>query len=117
MENGNAPATKQDISDLKELIGSFGVEFNGRLTTLDGRLTTLDGLLTTLDNRITEVRDELTEKMRDIETNILTGFHRYAKGIAHRLHGVETADSDIIGRLHQIEERLLELERRIRPHN
>jgi hypothetical protein len=34
----------------------------------------------------TELVDELTEKMRQIETNLLTEFHRYGKGQQLRLH-------------------------------
>ena len=37
---------------------------------------------------LTELRDELTEAMRQIETNLLTEFHRYGKGQQLRLHNV-----------------------------
>jgi hypothetical protein len=35
---------------------------------------------------ITASSDRLTDAMRQIETNLLTGFHRYAKGQNARLH-------------------------------
>jgi hypothetical protein len=38
----------------------------------------------------TEIVDELTETMRQIETNLLTEFHRYGKGQQLRLHLLES---------------------------
>lgn len=38
---------------------------------------------------LTETKDELTELMRQIETNLLTEFHRYAKSQQVRLHSLE----------------------------
>jgi hypothetical protein len=72
----------------------------------------LQGAVREINTRI----ESAVETMRDIETHLLAEFHRYAKGTAHRLHTQEVSDSDMKERLHQIEERLLELERRIRPH-
>jgi hypothetical protein len=37
-----------------------------------------------------EIVDELTEVMRQIETNLLTEFHRYGKGQQLRLHPLES---------------------------
>ena len=54
--------------------------------------------------------EELKEFSRQIETNLLTEFHRYAKGQLVRLHKLETADSDIVLQLATIEERILYLE-------
>jgi|HubBroStandDraft_1064217.scaffolds.fasta_scaffold204267_2 hypothetical protein len=55
-------------------------------------------------------KDELIEFMRQIETNLLTEFHRYAKGQQVRLHTLESNGSDLVLRLATIEERLLALE-------
>ena len=63
----------------------------------------------------TKIVDELTEKMRQIETNLLTEFHRYGKGKQMRLHALENRDSIVIERLAIIEERLLHLESRRPP--
>jgi hypothetical protein len=54
--------------------------------------------------------EELKEFSRQIETNLLTEFHRYAKGQLVRLHKLESADSDIVLQLATIEERILHLE-------
>jgi hypothetical protein len=94
--NGNAQATKSDIAELK---------------------LELTALRTELRQDIQATNDRLTEQMRDIETNMLSEFHRYAKGVAQRLHTSDTIDGEMKERLHLVEERLLELERRIRPHS
>ena len=53
--------------------------------------------------------------MRGIETSLLTEFHLYAKAQTSRVHAVEIRSGDMEQRVHLIEERLLELEGRIRP--
>jgi hypothetical protein len=63
-----------------------------------------------LRSEMSALRDELKEFSRQIETNLLTEFHRYAKGQLVRLHKLETADSDIVLQLATIEERILYLE-------
>jgi hypothetical protein len=62
-----------------------------------------------------ELLDELIEFMRQIETNLLTEFHRYGKGQQVRLHSLEIGEADLKLRLAVIEERLLALEARRPP--
>jgi len=64
---------------------------------------------------LTELKDELMAEMRQIETNLLTEFHRYGKGQQIRLHSLESRDAVITERLAIIEERLLHLESRRPP--
>ena len=59
--------------------------------------------------------DRLTENMRQIETNLLTGFHGYAKGQNARLHNVEVGESDMKLRLSALEDRVLSIETRLPP--
>jgi len=42
---------------------------------------------------LAEVKDELMEAMRQIETNLLTEFHRYGKAQQLRLHTLESRDA------------------------
>jgi len=63
----------------------------------------------------TGIVDELTEVIRQIETNLLTEFHRYGKGQQLRLHSLENRDAVLTERLAIIEERLLHLESRRPP--
>jgi hypothetical protein len=61
------------------------------------------------------VRDDLIESMRQIETNLLTEFHHYAKGQNARVHNVEVSEHDMKLRLSILEDRVLALETRIPP--
>ncbi len=51
--------------------------------------------------------------MRQIETNLLTEFHRYAKGQNARVHNVEVSEYDMKLRLSTLEDRVQALETRI----
>jgi len=60
-------------------------------------------------------KDDLMAGMRQIETNLLTEFHRYAKGQNARVHNVEVGEADMKLRLSVLEDRVLALETRIPP--
>jgi hypothetical protein len=81
----------------------------------NGNALTKADLIAALSVLKTEIVDELTEKMRQIETNLLTEFHRYGKGQQLRLHTLESRESLVTERLAVIEERLLHLESRRPP--
>jgi len=94
MENGNG-ITKADLkAALTELKTELRAEIREEIRTMG---------------------DELTDKMRQIETNLLTEFHRYGKGQQLRLHTLESRESLVTERLAVIEERLLHLESRRPP--
>jgi hypothetical protein len=59
--------------------------------------------------------DRLMDTMRQIETNLLTEFHRYAKGQNARIHNVEVGENDMKLRLSNLEDRVLALEIRNPP--
>ena len=59
--------------------------------------------------------ERVIETMRNIETNLLSEFHRYALGQQARMHSLESGEHDIKIRLGALEARVLELESRIRP--
>ena len=65
--------------------------------------------------QLESVKDELIDSMRQIETNLLTEFHRYAKTQSARLHNVEVSESDVKLRLSVLEDRVLALETRSPP--
>ena len=74
-----------------------------------------DSGLQGLRTEIRAQKDELLDSMRQIETNLLTEFHRYAKGQNARVHNVEVGESDLKLRLSVVETRLLALETRLPP--
>jgi hypothetical protein len=94
MENGN---------------GITKAELNAALT----EMRTL--MVDELTGKIQATKGSLMEEMRQIETNLLTEFHRYGKGQQLRLHSLETRDAGLTERLAVIEERLLHLETRRPP--
>lgn len=61
-----------------------------------------------------EFRDELVPEImagvRQIETNILTAFHSYAKGNAVRLSAMDVTDRELRLRMDALENRVLALE-------
>lgn len=63
---------------------------------------------------LTTLEERLLDHMRQIETNLLTAFHSYAKGQYARLHTVETADQELRIRMDALEDRVLTLETRPR---
>lgn len=68
-----------------------------------------------LERMIVDTGERLTETMRDIETHMLTEFHRYARGQQARMQDVESSEHAMKLRMAALEERVLELEGRIRP--
>ena len=62
-----------------------------------------------------DLENRLVDSMRQIETNLLTEFHRYAKGQNARIHSVEVSEYDMKLRLSTLEDRVLALETRIPP--
>ena len=73
----------------------------------------LEAVRDDLRSEIRSQKDELLDSMRQIE--LLTEFHRYAKGQNARVHNVEISDSDMKLRLSILEDRVLALETRIPP--
>ncbi len=70
---------------------------------------------TEFDSGLRDLKDDLLDSMRQIETNLLTEFHRYATSQNARVHNVEISDHDMKLRLSVLEDRVLALETRIPP--
>ena|SRR6185436_14061084 len=83
---------------------------------LDAKLeSSLAAMRGELRAEIAASADRLTDTMRQIETNLLTEFHRYAKGQNARIHTVEVGENDLKLRLSTLEDRVLALEIRNPP--
>jgi hypothetical protein len=67
------------------------------------------------DSGLRDLENRLVDSMRQIETNLLTEFHRYAKGQNARVHNVEVSEYDMKLRLSTLEDRVLSLETRLPP--
>jgi hypothetical protein len=60
----------------------------------------------------TELETRLLEAMRDIQTEILRGLEKFARGNYTRMHRLESSDVDLNERINVLEERVLTLETR-----
>lgn len=65
-----------------------------------------------LNAGLTALEDKLMEAMRQIETNMLTAFHSYARGVSAHLHTVDAGQNDLHTRMAALEDRVLTLETR-----
>ena len=54
----------------------------------------------------------IMEAMRDMQTELLRGMERFARGNFSRLHRLESSDSDLNERINALEERVTALETR-----
>jgi hypothetical protein len=55
---------------------------------------------------------QLLEAMRDMQTEMLRGIERFARGNFARMHRLEVSDQDLTERINALEERVLTLETR-----
>lgn len=105
MSSQNAPVTRAELQE--------------ELAALESRLTAvtraeLQGELAALESRL---EDRLLGRMRDMETALLTAFHSYSKGVSVRFRKIEADVSNIdaatAARLAALEDRVMEVERRL----
>jgi acyl carrier protein phosphodiesterase len=77
-------------------------ELNRRFDQLEGRL--LESMRST--------QEKTLESMRDMQTEILRGLERFARGNFSRMHRLEVSDNDLNERLNALEERITAIETR-----
>jgi hypothetical protein len=87
-------------------------EFEAGLASVKAELKA--EIKTELATQKREITEDLTAVMRQIETNLLTAFHSYAKGQNARLHTMDTVDQELRIRMETLEDRVLTLETRPR---
>ncbi len=85
MNNGQKPATKQDLANLK------------------GELT----------QDLADLRDELREAIHDSETRLLKAFYNYVDGAQLRFADLDGSDASLRDRLEGSENRIFEVEKRL----
>jgi len=92
MENGNQPATKQDLAEVR-------IE----MKAMDDRL----------GDRIQAMEDRLIEAFRDSQTELLKAFYSFTESNRQRVSQVEANQASLITRVGTLEDRITDLERRI----
>ena len=65
-----------------------------------------------LNRRFDQLEGRLLEGMRDMQTEILRGLERFARGNFARLHRLDVSDNDLNERVNALEERVLAIETR-----
>ena len=85
MENGNQPATKQDLAEVR----------------------------TEMENRMQAMEDRLIEAFRDSQTELLNAFYSFTESNRQRVSQVEANQASLITRVGTLEDRITDLERRI----
>jgi hypothetical protein len=94
MENDrNAPATKGDLADLETRIRG---DIRGDMADMETRIV-----------------DRLTETMRDVQTELLKSFYGFMETVQSRFKAQDDAEAGLKKRMSVLEERLLEVEKRI----
>jgi len=115
MDNDQAPPTKGDIRALKSDVEALGVEiktdlraeFKAEFAAFDQRL---EGRLDVREQRIL---DTVGGMIHDSETKLLQAFYSYAEGNNRRLNQVDGNSAIFLNRLGIVEERLLQVEKRL----
>lgn len=92
MDNGNAPATKQDIEQLRSEVTQH---------------------LEQLRSEMGHQYNDLVERMADGETRLLNAFYGFAQSNNKRLTEMEGNEVAIRSRIATIENRLMEVEKRL----
>jgi hypothetical protein len=112
MDNGK-PVTK---AELDSAVGSLKSELiEAMRSQKDELVEAMRSQKNDLVDLMRSQKDELVDSMRQIKTNLLTEFHRYAKGQSARVHNVEVSEYDMKVRLSTLEDRVLALETRLPP--
>ena len=96
MDNGSAPATRQDLQQATEQLRSE--------TKQD---------FEQLRSEMNHGYNDLAERITDSETRILKAFYAYAETNQARMAQVEGNVAGVVHRVHALEERLLQVEKRL----
>lgn len=110
--NGDQPITRRDFEELLRFIGGRFDQIDERFTQVYTRFDQIDARFDQIDERFDRQEEKNMEFSRQIETNLLTAFHSYARAQQTRLHTVETIDNELRLRMNFLEDRILALETR-----
>jgi len=99
VDDRNAPATKGDILDLDEKFEQFRSESNEKFELLRSEMS--------------HGYNDIVERIHDTQTELLKAFYGYAQGNNKRVAELEGNEGAFSSRLATIEDRILEVERRL----
>lgn len=107
MENGNAPATKHDLEQVRSEIKLVRAEVKQDI----GQLRSQD--IAQLRAEMSHQYNDLVERITDSETKLLKAFCSFARTSNQRMVELEGNDAGLRQRISTIEDRLLEVEKRL----
>ena len=84
MENGDLPATKQDLAEVR----------------------------TEMENHMQAMEDRLIEAFRDSQTELLKAFYSFTESNRQRVSQLEGNQASLINRVGTLEDRMTDLERK-----
>ena len=99
MEDPNAPATKGDLVDIK--------------AELKADIANLNEKMEQLRSEVNHGYADIVERIHDTQTELLKAFYGYAQGNNKRIAELEGNEGAFRSRLATIEDRILEVERRL----
>ena len=108
--NPQDPATKSDLQLVKSDLQSMKSELKSDLQSLEGRMQTQHDMMR---SEMHHVSDDLKEVVRDSKTEMLKAFYSFAQSNSKRVVELEGNEAALRGRLGIIEDRLLEVEKRL----
>ena len=122
-DNGQAPATKEDLAKLRdellEVTGKLVAESETRLLEVTGKLVTESEtrLLEAMGKLVYESETRLLEAMGKLvyesETRLLKAFYGFAESNRREISDLTRSDSSLRERLDTIENRVLQIEKRL----
>lgn len=114
MENGDQPATKQDIGELRTELKQDVGELRAELKQDIGELRTeLRQTAEQLHSEFQHGFDDLKETVRDLQTELLKAFYSFAQSTDAKLKDTENSDIALRQRLTAVEFRVTEIEKRM----
>jgi len=106
MENGQQPATKQDLIDLEQRL-------EGRSATKQDLSDLEQRLAFTLSDLEQRLAERFAEAVHNSETRLLKAFYGFTEATQKHFIDLDRSDSSLRERLGVLEVRLTEVERRL----
>jgi chromosome segregation ATPase len=121
LEDPNAPATRGDIDqlrgavcgDIEQLRGAVRGEIEQLRGEVRGDIEQLRGYVEQLRAETGHQYNDLVERIADSQTALLKAFYGYAEGNNKRVAELENDEAAVRSGLATLEDRILEVERRI----
>jgi chromosome segregation ATPase len=121
MENGQEPATKQDLAAVQQDVADLKQDVAGVKQDVAGVQQDIAGLkqdVAMIRSEMQHTHDDLVERIADMQTGMLKAFYSFAESNQTRLTDSERESASLKERMGILERRLTEVERKVNfPNN